>query len=54
MFLLFMFDNIVPNSHTTVYTDTFVVDLSYMQSIKQLTDELCVCGLYELSVHLFV
>jgi hypothetical protein len=54
MFLLFMFDSIVSNSHTTVYTNTFVVDLSYMQNIKQLTDGLCVCGLYELSVHLSV
>jgi hypothetical protein len=34
MFLLFMIDIIQLNSHTIVYTNAFVVDLSSMQSIK--------------------
>jgi hypothetical protein len=37
-------------SHTMVYTNIFVVDLSLMQSIKQLIDDSS--GLYEPSVHL--
>jgi hypothetical protein len=39
MFLLFMFVIIQSHSHTMVYTNVSVVDLSPMQSIKQLTDD---------------
>jgi hypothetical protein len=35
-----------------VYTNAFVVDLSPMQSIKQLTNDLPVYGLYKLSIRI--
>jgi hypothetical protein len=35
-----------------VYTNTVVVDLSSMQSVKQLTVGLSIYGMYKLSVHL--
>jgi hypothetical protein len=44
MFLLFMRDIIQSNSHTMVHTNTFVVDLIYIQSIKQRTDSLLSMG----------
>jgi hypothetical protein len=50
MFLLFMFRIIQSHSRTMVYTNAFVVDLSSMQSIKQLTNDLLVYGLYMLSI----
>ena len=37
-----------------VYKNIFVVDLSHMQSIKQLRDGHFFFGLYELSLYLFV
>jgi hypothetical protein len=37
-----------------VYTNVFIVDLSFMQSIKQLRNDISVYGLYEPSVHLSV
>jgi hypothetical protein len=43
------------NCHTIVHKNTFVVDLKlHIQSIKQLTDNLSIYGLYELSVHLSI
>jgi hypothetical protein len=45
-----MLDIIQLNSHTMVHTNTFVVDLNYMQSIKQFTGNLlsmgCISCLY--------
>jgi hypothetical protein len=41
-------------SHTMVYINAFAVDQSYMQSIKQLTDRPSICGLYELSLYLYL
>jgi hypothetical protein len=52
-FILFILDDILKKRHTKVYTDTFIVDLSYMQSIKQLRDGSSVSGLYKLSLYLF-
>jgi len=37
-----------------VYKNIFVVDLSHMQSIKQLRDGHSIRGLYELSLYLSV
>jgi hypothetical protein len=44
MFILFMLDPFLSNSHTTICKKLFIVDPSYMQNIKQLRDEFLSVG----------
>ena len=42
------------NNHIMVYKNLFIIDLRYMQSIKQLRDSLLsVCGLYGMCLYLY-